>query len=292
MAPYQPPAELSLAKMDAAWSRLTTEEGARRKAINDKIQSIRESLRVRYSELANGFENELNGITQALAASEGSLESQMATLKSLNERMHQVENSFPEIKAADALCNEAGVDESDRDYTVYGVDDLQFDFSLVQNALQKKAAFLENQMVAQKMTNLTPQQIEEFEATFRAFDKQQSNTLSKLEFKACVESLGNLLEDQEVDETFNKVSQNTEYVTFEQFTNFMVSITEDKTTPEQLRQSFLVISQNKDHVTETDLRTGQLPPEQIEYLKRVLPKFESKPDAYDFQCYLAQMFGK
>jgi hypothetical protein len=27
-------------------------------------------------------------------------------------------------------------------------------------------------------------------------------------------------------------------------------------------------------------------------LKRVLPKFESKPDAYDFQCYLAQMFGK
>ena len=42
-----------------------------------------------------------------------------------------------------------------------------------------------------------------------------------------------------------KVSDNPDNITFEQFTQFMVSITEDKTTPDQLRQSFLAISGNK-----------------------------------------------
>lgn len=40
------------------------------------------------------------------------------------------------------------------------------------------------------MTNLTPAQLEEFESTFRYFDKDQSNTLNVLEFGAALASLG------------------------------------------------------------------------------------------------------
>lgn len=40
------------------------------------------------------------------------------------------------------------------------------------------------------MSNLTPQQIEEFEATFKHFDKDASNTLNRHEFKAAIGSLG------------------------------------------------------------------------------------------------------
>lgn len=40
------------------------------------------------------------------------------------------------------------------------------------------------------MTNLTPAQLEQFESTFRYFDKDESNTLSVSELAAALASLG------------------------------------------------------------------------------------------------------
>ena len=40
------------------------------------------------------------------------------------------------------------------------------------------------------MTNLTPAQLEQFETTFRYFDKDESNTLSQTEMTAALASLG------------------------------------------------------------------------------------------------------
>lgn len=70
----------------------------------------------------------------------------------------------------------------------------------------------------------------------------------------------------------------------------MVSITEDKTSSDQLMQSFLVISNNKDYITEQDIRAGQLAPELVEYLKQALPPKDGVPDAFDFQAYLSSSF--
>ena len=40
------------------------------------------------------------------------------------------------------------------------------------------------------MTNLTPAQLEQFESTFRYFDKDESNTLEMTEMAAALASLG------------------------------------------------------------------------------------------------------
>ena len=40
------------------------------------------------------------------------------------------------------------------------------------------------------MTNLTPAQIEQFESTFRYFDKDETNTLNVSEMAAALASLG------------------------------------------------------------------------------------------------------
>ena len=40
------------------------------------------------------------------------------------------------------------------------------------------------------MTNLTPAQLEQFESTFRYFDKDETNTLSQFEMSAALASLG------------------------------------------------------------------------------------------------------
>ncbi len=41
------------------------------------------------------------------------------------------------------------------------------------------------------------------------------------------------------------MSGGNDFITFEQFTNYMVSITEDRTNPVQLRQSFVIVSMGK-----------------------------------------------
>lgn len=50
------------------------------------------------------------------------------------------------IQRLDDQCVEANVEEND--YTIYSADDLSFDFGLLEQATQKKSAFISNQVAA------------------------------------------------------------------------------------------------------------------------------------------------
>ena len=50
--------------------------------------------------------------------------------------------------------------------------------------------YVGSQIVSRNMTNLTPAQLEQFESTFRYFDKDESNTLNQSEMTAALASLG------------------------------------------------------------------------------------------------------
>ena len=100
------------------------------------------------------------------------------------------------------------------------------------------------------MTNLTPIQLEEFESVFRHFDRDSSNTLHELEFSAALASLGLVYDEDEMHEVYvetcgpARLAQNAG-VSFEQFIRFMVSVTEDQNTAEQVLQSFREVADGK-----------------------------------------------
>jgi hypothetical protein len=112
------------------------------------------------------------------------------------------------------------------------------------------------------MTNLTPAQLEQFESTFRYFDKDESQTLSITEMTAALASLGIVYSDEDLDFIYAQLTEDYGAVTFEAFINllviyfivfakpmteviFQVDITEDQTSPEQLRESFRGIATDK-----------------------------------------------
>lgn len=66
----------------------------------------------------------------------------------------------------------------------------------------------------------------------------------------------------------------------------MISVTEDKTTPEQIQQSFQTLS-GKDYIAEEDLIKAQVPAETIAFLKRVLPQVSN---GYGYREYLNKAF--
>ena len=120
------------------------------------------------------------------------------------------------------------------------------------------------------MTNLTPAQLEEFESTFRYFDKDETNTLHLAEMIAALASLGIVYSEEDMDLIYDQLVEEYGAVTFEAFINllvcfffalllgglsvdlfsalfslFKVEIMEDQTSPDQLREAFRGIAKNK-----------------------------------------------
>ncbi|KAG9295436.1 hypothetical protein G9A89_013465 [Geosiphon pyriformis] len=286
--PYNPPPGLTLADLDKVWQGLLAAEVQRYKSINDKIRDIKENLRKSFAESANSFVKSLDSISNSLANLDGELDAQLHTVKGLSAKLGPLEQSLIRIQAIDTQCREANIEEND--YTVFSVDDLQFELGLVQQAVTKKSSFIENQIVSRNMTNLTPGQLEEFESTFRHFDKDSSNTLNLFEFSAALASLGFFYPEDELGSVFNQLSEGTEEASFEQFILYMVNVTEDKTSPDQLRQSFKVVAGDKPYVTELDLKRSLLPGNVVSYLKETMPQKEGLAEGYDYSKYLDQVF--
>ena len=96
------------------------------------------------------------------------------------------------------------------------------------------------QILSRNMTNLTPAQLEQFESTFRYFDRDETSTLVLSEFSAALASLGiiysvcmtphatfNMLrtmQDEDFVYVYDQLVQEYGAVTFEAFINLLVCI--------------------------------------------------------------------
>ncbi|MCJ1361391.1 hypothetical protein MMC16_000491 [Acarospora aff. strigata] len=270
LRPYEPPPELRLEVLDQEWAVLTTAERKRSQIINETIRDIKNALRRSFADKANDFALTLHTLSLALSGLEGDVEDQLRHVQRLNLNLPPLDAFLDSIDTIDQQCQEANIEEND--FTPYTYDELEYELGLVKSSVSKKLAFLENQMVARNMTNLTPIQLEEFESVFRHFDRDLTNSLQELEFCAALASLSLVYDEQEMHEKFMETSGGRDYVTFEQFIHFMVSVTEDQNTAEQVFQSFREVADGKPYVTELDLRHSLIPDDLIEDLVHSMPK--------------------
>ncbi|KAJ1675292.1 alpha-actinin, partial [Spiromyces aspiralis] len=288
LTPYSPPTGYTPNDLELMWKRLSQAEVAWRKAINSKIREIKTQLQRKYADEANALHASILAISNELASINGDLDEQLQVINQLSYRVRALEDSLRKLDQLDKECHDANIDEND--YTIYSKEDLLFDMDMLNRALSKKRAFIENQAVVRNMSNLTPAQLEEFEATFRYFDRDNTNTLTDAEFRAALESLDEIFTDSEFAELFEVISQGQGYVTFEQYIRFLVSIAEDQTNPEQLQASFRVVSEDKDYVTVDDMRDCGISASAIHHLTSVMPKVDGKASAYDYNTYLRSVF--
>ncbi|KAJ2548317.1 alpha-actinin, partial [Coemansia sp. RSA 1933] len=190
---FVPRAGLMPKDLEAAWNELAAAEVKHRKTINQFIRESRDVLQRQYGSEANGVQAVLNSISNSLAMLGGELDDQLATVNGLISKARPLEGALKRLGELEKQCEEANIDE--HDYTVYSVSDLEYDTEMMMKALDKKARFIENQSAVRNMTNLTPAQLEEFEATFRYFDRDDSNVLNDVEFRAALDSLGHSFTD-------------------------------------------------------------------------------------------------
>ncbi|KAJ2663800.1 alpha-actinin [Coemansia sp. RSA 1199] len=287
LAPFVPRAGLAPRDLEAAWVELAASEVRHRKAINHHIRQSRDALQRRYGSEANSIQSVLNNIAHAVSSLSGELDAQLSTVTSLIARARPLGPALSRLSSLERMCSEANIDE--HDYTVYSVSDLTYDAEMTMKALEKKARFIENQSAVRNMTNLTPAQLEEFEATFRYFDRDARNALGDAEFRAALDSLGHSFSDDEFLMLYDQLVCGDDAISFEVYIRFLVELTEDQTTPEQVLQSFRVIANNKPFVTKEDLRLD-LNPKSVECLLREMPRSDVDKNGYDYLAYLRNVF--
>ncbi|ORZ08651.1 calponin homology domain-containing protein [Absidia repens] len=290
LKPYTPPEKLTPQDLDNVWRTLLQNEANYHRNINSKIREIKENLRKAYAQAANDFQRQLDSISSEQALLDGDLDNQLRRVQDLKIKTQPLVAELQKVKLLDQDCIDANTEEND--YTVYSVEDLTFGLDLLQQALQKKNAFIENQIVSRNMTNLTPAQLEEFEQAFRHFDKDNSNTLSATEFNAALASLGIFYDDDDFDQIFSQATGRQEHATFEQFIRFMVSVTEDKSTPEQIRDAFRTIAGDKPYVTELDLKMCLVPEDIAAQLTQMMPHSSdtTHQHALEYNQYVDTLF--
>ncbi|KAG0704246.1 calponin homology domain-containing protein [Suillus ampliporus] len=288
---YIPPPGLALSDLDDAWDDLLQSEAKRSRAINAQIRQIKESLRKEFADLANDFSRRLHVISLALSGVAGPLEDQQDQVKEIQTQLPTLSEALTRVAKAEQDCVVANVEEND--YTVFTCQDLEFELGLVTQSIVKKISFIDNQIVSRNMTNLTPAQLEQFESTFRYFDRDETNTLSLTEMSAALASQGLVYSDEDMSYIYGQLLQDYGAVTFEAFINLLVDITEDQTSPEQLRESFRGIAGDKPFVTELDMRLAQLPVSAVDYLREVIPSTTNEvgEPEYDYETWLQDVFA-
>lgn len=243
LRPYDPPAELSLESLERAWGILLRSEQERSKLINETIRDIKNQLRRNFADKANDLALTIGTLATSISGLEGDVEDQLKMTQRLSSHLQPLDQYLGAIAQLDGQCEEANIEEND--FTTYTYDELEYELGLVKSTVSKKLAFLDNQMVARSMTNLTPVQLEEFESVFRHFDRHSSNSLTELEFSAALASLGLVYSEQEMHERFLETIQGSSHVSFEQFIRFMVAVTEDQNSAEQVFESFKEVADGK-----------------------------------------------
>lgn len=116
-------------------------------------------------------------------------------------------------------------------------------FSYIRNLGPKTSIDILLQIVSRNMTNLTPAQLEEFESTFRYFDKDTTNTLNLVEMIAALASLGIVYSEEDMDMIYDQLVSEYGDVTFEAFINLLVR----HTSPNAGIPYLTIVNTGRDH---------------------------------------------
>ncbi|EIW72853.1 hypothetical protein TREMEDRAFT_42026 [Tremella mesenterica DSM 1558] len=298
---WEPQPGLCLEDLDKNWAVFLEAEKLRSRAINARIRDIKEALRKQFARAAESFIARIQRIEQAIGLLSGLLPDQKQILQHLSSELPSLQATLSsDILTINQACLEAKVEEND--HTVYSFEDLLYELELAEASIRKKLAFVDNQMVSATHTNITPAKLEEFEATFKHFDKDDTNTLTLWEMHSALASLGIVYADEEIEVIYAQLETDFGAVTYQAWLALLTDITQDdSSSADQLRDAFRGIAGDKPYITDLDFKLASLPTETIKFLCETIPETQPPADGpadasaskrYDFYTYLETTFAR
>ncbi|KAJ3166181.1 hypothetical protein HK101_011978 [Irineochytrium annulatum] len=286
LAAYVPPEGSKPADVAAAWESLVAAEAQRKQDLSSLIRQTRDRMRKEFAAVVNGLNDKLKDISHQLANIDGEneLESQVTIVKTLMSSLDSLKPGLTEAESKSNACAEANI--TDNQYTILTFEDISFDFTLLSQSVTKKIAFLENQIIARSVSNVTAAQLEEWTETFKHFDKDNANCLSEDQFRGALQALGVVTNDADFQRTFKSLATEG-LVHFQPFMEHVKQSTEDRTTAADCVAAFQNLSVDKDFITEGDLIRGGVPMAVVSYFKQRMPL---SGEGMDYKTFVHKVF--
>jgi len=284
---YVPPEGLNITDIDAAMDQLTGHERSYRSGLSAALRHLLDNLRHAFADPANAFYEMLQGYKAFLGETlEGEFEEQKNAFQAKRDELSAHAPELDTIQAAEQACEECNIEENE--YTDHTWEDLKAAFDQMLKTMDKKIAFLAAQ-ANESAGGVSADKMLEFQQSFDAFDEDHNHTLERLEFFACLASLGLAQVDftgnnPEAEKIFQEVSEGTGHVSLEQYVKYVSSLCEDTFDPAQIAEALRAIADGKDWVTEADMQRAAMEPEQIEYVKSALP-MHANGQGYDYSAW-------
>jgi len=172
-------------------------------------------------------------------------------------------------------------------------DDIDNWWDNLEQAEKERGRSVRNHMfkfIAKVKTGISEEQLREIEASFHHFDTNGSGDLDQQEFKAALVALGiPFKNDDELRRVFLQLSQGNQRISKEQFVNYMISISEDTDTAEEIKSSFKFVADQSIEITPAQLQVPPLDEEDIFYLVNRMPQ-ASRENTFDYANYTDQSF--
>jgi len=265
-------------------------------------QQNNERLRVQFAQMANRvgqwIQQRQSRMIDIGMNAVGTLENQLQELKSLNDEINSFKADVLELDDLNRSVQEAMIFENP--HTAFSMEIIRIRFEQLLTGIQRNINEVENQILMRDSIGISEEQMKDLRASFNHFDKNHNNQLDHKEFKQCLVSLGQSIDvedksEAEIKRIMTMVDPNeTGYVTFQAFLDYMTREMADTDTAEQVMESFRILAGDKAYITADELRR-ELPPEQAEYCIARMAAYsepDGVPGALDYRSFSTALYGE
>ncbi|XP_044743685.1 alpha-actinin, sarcomeric isoform X2 [Chrysoperla carnea] len=266
-------------------------------------QQNNEMLRRQFAEKANAvgpwMERQLDAVTAVgMGVAGGTLEDQLRRLREYEHAVYAYKPHIEELEKIHQAIQEGMIFENR--YTQYTMETLRVGWEQLLTSINRNINEVENQILTRDSKGITQEQLSEFRSSFNHFDKNRTGRLAPEEFKSCLVSLGySIGKDRQGDIDFQRIlavvdPNNSGYVHFDAFLDFMTRESTDTDTAEQVIDSFRILAADKPYILPDELRR-ELPPDQAEYCIQRMPPYKGPnavPGALDYMSFSTALYGE
>jgi actinin alpha len=240
-----------------------------------------------FAEKAKQLKQWADSQLQTIASLQGEPSQQLEKIRHIGEQIRSNKNQLDALIDLDNQLNERNV--AHNPHTEESIQTLKLVWDGVLEAAEKQQILLEKELLAQSQSTISPEQLAEFQETFKTFDKDNSGVLQKHEMKACLASLGHDASDAKMDNLFSeRAKTHPDKIVFDEFVEYMIKISEDSDNPNTIKNAFKTVAGDKEWVSEQDLKIV-LDKDTFAYLIAHMPK--NAEGNYDYNAFTGAMYA-
>jgi actinin alpha len=254
-------------------------------------QEENDAIRVEFAEKAKAFNewiNEQTAAVSAVTASHKELEEKHADAVALNGSIASNQPQYDEVHQHNQKLEDARI--TDNRHTELTIEVLKLRWEKLTNLAKETEDLIQKQILAKKNTDVSPDELKEFRDCFDHFDKDRNGSLERLELDACLKSLGEDLNEQQLTRVVEDFGQDG-VVLFDRFVEYMIKTRKGSDTPDNIKSSFRIMAEEKDYITEAQIRTV-LPPARADYLVANMPAYPGVEGAFDYNKFTDDLYAQ